>query len=489
MKTPPSCLLCCHHIWGAVESLKTVRPQLFAKKKAAVIIFCVALLSKCSAKSVVLFCLSMALFFLSSSVLYFAFYSIICVHYCCCGVNFYISSPTYNYLCWFKQGQTFSPQCSYLHSIMWTSDSNSENKFATFASAVGSAETAGSWQQDYEACCATNKIEPCPFFKVAETSPTTSSCRLINTAIDLASWRAMLVAAGSKNSSVVEIVCHNVRLRKQHLTDLISFVKASEALVSIKLDYLDFVSEGEGEEATTLGGGLLPLLAEASNIRFLSLKGNELDTTFTTAFSDTLMILPCLEGLNLSENNINDEGVAALFKVFPFCISLKQVALKKNPITGAVLESHILELVQGAPLGSTGEASLKNMQKVVADKNKLIQAQNKNKKKANLEESPEVVVPPNRVVSSAPAGKSGDEKESRVLNCCIELLDFSQCDFGVTVMTSFLAAAVSCTAAVVPPAEGPPAPRGLVIRVRGLDADNAATLKKEIFSGQISVQH
>jgi len=56
-------------------------------------------------------------------------------------------------------------------------------------------------------------------------------------------------------------------------------------------------------------------------------------------------------------------------------------------------------------------------------------------------------------------------------------------------MTSFLAAAVSCTAAVVPPAEGPPAPRGLVIRVRGLDADNAATLKKEIFSGQISVQH
>lgn len=382
---------------------------------------------------------------------------------------------------------------------MWTSESNSDNEFTSFASAVGlMAETVGSWQQDYEACCITNKIEACPYFKVADISPTTSSCKLINTSIDLASWRAMLVAAAAKNSRVVEIVCHNVRLRRQHLVDLISLMKTSEVLMSIKLDYLDFVSEGEGEAATTLGGSLLPLLAEATSIRFLSLKGNGLDSSFTTPFSSTLMILPCMEGLNLSENNIDDEGVASIFKVFPFCISLKHVALKKNPISGTVLGSHAQDLVQGAPLGATGDASLKNMQKIVTDKNKLIQAINKSRKKANLDEIPEVLVPPNRIVISSGDDKDKDkDKESRVHNSCIELLDFSYCSFDAAAMSSFLAAVMACTAGEDVTAGGEGTNNNnnsssspcMLIRVRGLDSDNAATLEKESFSGKVRVQN
>jgi hypothetical protein len=362
---------------------------------------------------------------------------------------------------------------------MWTNESNSGNKFDSFAASVGSADTAGSWQEDYEACCLTNKIDACPFFKVANTSPTTSSCKLLNTSVDLASWRAMIVAAATKNSGVEEIVCHNVTLSRQHLVDLTSLLKTSEVLMSVKLDYIEFVSEGEGEGATTLAASLLPLLVEATNLKFLSLKGNKLDGSFVTPFSDTVMVLPCLEGLNLSENNITDEAVTSLFKVFPYCLSLKHVSLKSNPITGTALQGGITDLVQGQPMGTTGELTLKNMQKLVTDKNKSIQATNKNRKKANLEELAELVPPPNRIVNNP-------GEENRVLNRCLELLDFSHCSWDTACVAAFLETAAECSLAAVPVPEGE-RERALQLRLRGVEGEAAARLAKETFSGQIIV--
>jgi hypothetical protein len=125
------------------------------------------------------------------------------------------------------------------------------------------------------------------------------------------------------------------------------------------------------------------------------------------------------------------------------------------------------------------------MQKLVVDKNKFILAVNKNKKKANVnvEETPELVPPPNRSVSN-PAAPG---EENRVLNRCIELLDFSNCSFDPVAMSAFLAAAVECSKSAV---EMPEGATPLVLRVRGVGGggDSAGTLENETFSGQISVQ-
>jgi hypothetical protein len=362
---------------------------------------------------------------------------------------------------------------------MWTSESNSEVKFDDFATAFGGADTAGSWQQDYDSCCASHKIKACPFFKVSAVSPTTTSCKLMNTAIDLASWRAMLVAVTMRGSKVVEIVCHNVRIDRRHLTDLALMLKSCDALQSIKLDYLDFFNTSEEEGAAAFDASLSALLVEATNISFLSLKGNKLRDGFVTQFSDTLHLLPKLEGLSLSENSITDAGVLDILKVLPYCITLKKISLKGNSaITGSSLASSIKELLMGQPMGSHGEAAIKKLEKTVNDKNKQIQGVNKTRKKQSLEELPEVVLPVSRVVTIP-------DEESRVLNRSFEMLDFSNCAFNATDMTAFLAAAVESTSSGEDLPEGATA---LIIRVRKIDKDNAATLAKESFSGKLIVQ-
>jgi hypothetical protein len=361
---------------------------------------------------------------------------------------------------------------------MWTSESNTDNNFDSFSSSVGSAESSGNWREDYKKCCENNKIEACPFFKVAEVESVTTSCKLINTDVDLASWRAMIVASGMKNTTIKEIVCHNVRLKKQHLVDLVFLMKLPDVIVSLKLDYIDFVSEGEGEEATTLAGALLPLLVEGGQLKSLSLKGCGLDKVFTSSFGDILISMTCLEGINLAENNIDDESLSDVFAAFPYCVCLRQISLKKNPITGRGLQGGIQDLVQGRPVGATGEASMKNLQKVVADKNKAIQAANKSRKKAGQEELRELPAPADRVISV-----SGED--NKVLNKIIELLDFSYCCFEVGAMTEFVAAAaLACQGG----RDSPEGTRPLSIQVRGVDKEVASALVTEGFSGILVVQ-
>lgn len=357
---------------------------------------------------------------------------------------------------------------------MWTSESNSDKKFDNFLSLFGNSETAGSWQQDYEVCCSTQNITPCPFFKEAKMS-SSSSCRLINAAVDLANWRAMLVAASTKNSAVTEIVCHNVRLTKYHITDLISFVKASNGLEVLKLDYVDF--EIDDESFTT---SLLPLLAECTNVKYISLKGNNLDNAFLSSLCNTIILLPCLEGLNLSENNIDDEGVMTLFRIFPFCICLRQVSMRKNKISGEGLQNSILDLVQGQLMSPEGEQYLKSMAKIVADKNKQIQSVNKGRKKAGLPEFAEIVSS-NRIVTNA-------GEESRILNRNIFLLDFSHCAFNSEIIKAFIDSAAESTknAAVEPEDAGP-----IMIRVRGVNDEIKSILREggdSMFSGKLLME-
>lgn len=360
--------------------------------------------------------------------------------------------------------------------MMWTSESNADIKFDNFGSAVGTAESAGTWQEDYEKCCKTNNIVGCPFFKVSETVP--SSCKLINTAVDLPSWRAMIVAAGMKNSKIKEIVCHNVRLGAKHLTDLTMLLKVPELIVSIKLDYIEFASEGEGEDAPTLAGSLLSLLAEGGQLLSLSLKGCDLGASFTSSFGDVLIAMSALEGLNLSENNINDDSLLDILNALPFCVCLRYMSLRKNPITGAGLEGGVHDLVQGQPMGATGEAAMKNLQKVVADKNKVIQAGNKARKKAGQEELSELPSPADRLITASGA-------ENRVINRVFELLDFSNCLFENSSMVAFVAAAVqaceeegSCAAGASP----------LQMRVKGVDAAVISALEGKMFADKLRVE-
>ena len=363
---------------------------------------------------------------------------------------------------------------------MWNSDCNNDNKFDNFSSSLGSAESSGDWSSDYLKCCETQKIIPCPYFKVSETSSSSSSCRLLNTAVDLASWRAMLVASAMKSTKVEEIVCHNVKIKHQHLVDMLAFVKNSDLLKSIKLDYIEFESEGEGEESTSLGKSLLTLLAECGNLKYISLKGNGLDSEFATSLGETLMTLPCLEAVNISENNINDEGLAGFCKAFPFCISLSQISMKKNPITADGLKNVIVDLAKGHLAGSTGDQTLKAMMKIVADKNKQIQAANKARKKSNLPEIPEIVVPSNRVMSVP-------DEENRILNRTIGLLNLSFGTFEGEGMGEFIDAAVECSATA------PSLPEGatpLVIQLRGLNEESMVKLtsQDDIFLNRIIVR-
>lgn len=288
----------------------------------------------------------------------------------------------------------------------------------------------------------------------------------------------MLVAVGMKSSKIQEIVCHNVRLSKQHLADLAVLVKTCDAIVSIKLDYIDFASEGEGDAATTLGGALLPLLAEGGALRSLSLKGGGLDSKFTAILGDSLMSLTSLEGLNLSENNINDEGLVGVLRALPFCLSLRQVSLRRNPITGAALARGVQDLLRGQPLGPSGEVAMKTLQKLAADRNKVIQAANKARKKAGAQELPELPLPGDRLVASP-------GEDSRVLARSLKLLDFSHCCFDQTCVSAFVSAAVLAQEGV---AEQPAGVAPLTLVLRGVDSHSAALLAEESFSGKLRVQ-
>ena len=354
---------------------------------------------------------------------------------------------------------------------MWTSESNSDNAFSSFASSLGSVESSGSWEKDYENTCQTSKIDACPFFKIADT-PSGGSVKLLNTAVDLASWRAMLVAVAMKGSTVVEVVCHHVSLTAQHLLDLSKALKSVEGVRSLKLDYIVF----EGSEEESLEKSLLTLIAEATNIRFLSLMGNQLNSSFLAALSETLKALPLLEGVALSENNISDVGILEFFKVLPYCISLKKVCIRKNPLQGQSLATSIKELMFGQDL-ENGEALMKSIQKAIAEKNKSIQSANKARKKANLEEWPEIPAPANRIVSS------GDS--TRFLNHSISLLDFSYCSFEADPVLELISYVAENHVNMPEKPEGSPV---LVIKIGGIDEKTRSFLSDKSFGDKISIQ-
>lgn len=359
---------------------------------------------------------------------------------------------------------------------MWTSESNINKKFDDFGTELGRGDSSGTWQQDYVSVCAKKAIDGCPFFKVKQYSPTALSCRLINTAVDLASWRAMLVAVSLKNSNIVEIVVHNVRLTTQHLLDLSVVLKNSEILQSIKLDYIELVPEGDER---TLGAGFLSLALDATNITYLSFKGNKLSDSFLCSLCDVLLTLPRLESINLSENNISDNSLPALVKILPFSVNLKKISLRSNAIRGGGLTACIQELVHGQPMGATGDHAVKAMQKIVHDKNKAIQASNKTRKKQGLEELPDIPTPASRIVNNP-------GEENKILNRSFELLDLSHCSFDCADVASLVSAAAlyAQTGAEMPEGASPL----LIILRGGVDEATRSALASENFARKIKIE-
>ena len=275
---------------------------------------------------------------------------------------------------------------------VWTNQSNGSKDYANFAADIGKAATTGSFQGDYSESCSKNGLVVCPFIKIEELGPSMHSCKLLNCDIDIATWRSMLVACSATGSTVTELCFSNIQVSPQHIADLAIFVKA-KAIECLKLDYLTVLGDAEAMYVS-----LKSVIANATSLQYLSLKGNNLDDRFLHETVTELRNHPCLVCLNLTENSITDEGMTTLFQMLPLAIGLNCISVKNNYITGASIVPGLEGLICGIVVTPEIETELKAIGKIVGDRNKAIRDLNKKRKKEELPELPELTPPGNRVV-------------------------------------------------------------------------------------------
>ena len=275
---------------------------------------------------------------------------------------------------------------------MWSSDINDASCLSDFVTECNKDNTAvgGGAYADYSKICITQKITVCPHIKFDG-----ASCKVLNCVIDLPNFRAMLLACGTVNSEVKEIVIHNSAITSQHVLDLCILLEKIGPFQSLKIDYCRDVND-----SSLSSDFFRPLLSGTALVSYLSFKGNKLDDTF---ISDNLKILSenlTLRALNLSENLITDAGAALFFGILPCSLALKYVSLKRNKIEGVSLLS-LVETLTGNAISPENDATIKTIAKNVVDRNKLHKDINK-KRKGKYPELVDLIAPTDRVVKIGP---------------------------------------------------------------------------------------
>ena len=293
----------------------------------------------------------------------------------------------------------------------WHEHVNADTALAAYQGELGKEiASKGSFEADYAEQCAKYNVVPCPFIT---SSSQTGTVRVANCAVDLSSWRAMLLVVASVPSLNVEnLVVHNVRLGSSHLADLAA-ATAEKGFKSVKFDYLGHLDE-EAKQALRL------FLAADVKVEYVSFRGCGLDDAFITANVAALQANFSMKGLNLSYNNITDIGAAALVAALRPNVALREVSLGKNLVTGdGGWIDDLARLLAGSAPSPEDDVACKGVTKALVEFNKKIKDINKKRKKDKMPELAEVPAPPKERILKV-------EKEMVLANRILSVIDLGQ---------------------------------------------------------------
>lgn len=297
--------------------------------------------------------------------------------------------------------------------VPWTSEVNA-GKLESFTAEMGNdVPSKGTFAEDYAGFVeSTGLVVGCPFF-----SSTEMSVRIANVAIDLPSWRAMLLAISTAGSPVKELACHGCTLEAQHISDLVATLEKIGVIEVVKMDFLT-VKLGDEED---LANTLLPLLSsEKTMINYLSLKGCNLSDSFASSdgLYKNLSENVALTTLNLANNQFTDLGLSSICKALKVSPAITEVSLAQNNAEGNCLMD-LMGMLAGVEVSEEEEGVWKNVAKHVGDKNKAVKDANKGRKKKGYSDLPEVATPAERVVKV--------DDVNCIANRTLKTLDLSFC--------------------------------------------------------------
>lgn len=312
------------------------------------------------------------------------------------------------------------------------------------------APSKGSFDADYNSQCLASGIVPCPFIN----SSGTEAVRVANCCLDLASWRACLLAASMVSSTVVELSLHSVSLTPQHLLDLSATMEKISNLQVLRLDYLTLT---DVPAESSLASLLKPFVwgGTAAPVEYLSLQGNGLtdgnfcsDPAILTSLSGNFT----LQALSLADNSgITDMGAAEILRAARLTVGLRELSLSKTSATfSGTLSEAIANLVSGSAANPDDEAAWKNAVKLIADRNKAVKDLNKKRKKSGYAELADLPVPPERIAK-------GGDGALYACNRALTTIDLSFCP---------LAPAEGHFAACLAQIRGPPKCPGAALALR-----------------------
>lgn len=293
----------------------------------------------------------------------------------------------------------------------WETSVNA-GKLEDFAGELGKdLPSKGTFAEDYAHLA--GELVPCPFF----VTPTESSVRVANVAVDLPSWRAMLLSISTAGSVVKELTCHGCTLTAQHIADLVATLEKMGVIEVLKLDYMTLKLGDEEDIATTI----LPLLSsEKAIISYLSLKGCNLGDDFVCAegFYKNMSENVALKTLNLANNQFTDVGMSSIIRALKVNPAIKELSLAQNTCQGECL-TDLAGMIVGAEVSEEEDGVWKAVAKHVGEKNKAVGAANKGRKKKGYHDLPECATPAERLVKV--------DDVNYIANRTLKTLDLSFC--------------------------------------------------------------
>jgi hypothetical protein len=158
----------------------------------------------------------------------------------------------------------------------------------------------------------------------------------------------------------------------------------------LKVEYLLFprgTDEGQRSEA------FRALLSGDIRVEYISLQGNKIDDSFLQSAATDLQKNYSLKALNLSDNIVTDLGLTEIFRALRTNLTLIELSISRNQCTGEGSFVELATLLAGSAVSPEDDSAIKEIPKIVAEKNKAIKEVNKKRKKAGQGELAEVVIP------------------------------------------------------------------------------------------------
>jgi len=237
-------------------------------------------------------------------------------------------------------------------------------------------------------------------------------------------------------------VTHNLSLNPRHINDLLATVEKIGQLASLTLEYMSvndvfFSTERTEEfpynysdETIALHDSLLGLFSNNNfQIQYLSLKGNKLGDGFISKLQTMLASNLAVYSLNLCDNFLTNSGILTLFTALRLNPYIKSLSIAKNSLDYVArsgesdeLMTALTMLITGSTVSTEDENHFKNINKVIADRNKAIKEVNKKRKKANQIEFNELMTPDNRIFKI--------DGNNMLVNKYVENIDLSYTKFA-----------------------------------------------------------